>query len=308
VEEALMRTIALPGEKGGIGKTTTTVNLGAALVEMGRRVLLLDTDPQASCARSVGVFVPDPSRSLYAALTGQSPLTELIARSPTCSLDVVPGHRKLATAGVEITVHPDTRLRKALEALPQDVYDYVLIDCPPRLDLLPINAITAAGEVLIPLTLEILPTQTLPALLRTVDEVRTFGDNAGLRILGIVPCMVTGGRTRLERDVRQVLPQLARVPIFSGIRRAEVIRQAPGQKLPVVLYAPRHPAAEDFRRLAREVDWGLEQARAYEAAQAATEGEADGGTGGGFSHTAAVYVQAGESARVRVPAAAGAAV
>jgi hypothetical protein len=107
--------------------------------------------------------------------------------------------------------------------------------------------------------------------------------------------------------VRQVLPQLARVPIFSGIRRAEVIRQAPGQKLPVVLYAPRHPAADDFRRLAREVDWGLEQARACEAAQAATEGEAEGETGDAFSHAAAVCVRASESARVPVPAEGGAA-
>jgi len=259
-----MRVIALPGEKGGIGKTTTTVNLGAALVEMGRRVLLLDTDPQASCSRSVGVVVSDPARSLYAALSGQASLTDLIVKSPTCDIFVVPAHRRLATIGVEITVHPDTRLRKALSALSQDAYDYVLIDCPPRLDLLPINAITAAGELLIPLTLEVLPTHTLPTLMRTINEVRTFGDNPGLRVLGIVPCMTTRGRTRLEREIRRVLPQLVDLPVYSGIRKAEVIRQAPGRRLPVILHAPRHPAAEDYRRLAREVDWGLESARAWE--------------------------------------------
>jgi len=267
-----MRVIALPGEKGGIGKTTTTVNLGAALVEMGRRVLLLDTDPQASCSRSVGVVVSDPARSIYAALSGQASLTDLIVKSPfgkaqgrpTCDIFVVPAHRRLATIGVEITVHPDTRLRKALSVLPQDAYDYVLIDCPPRLDLLPINAITAAGEVLIPLTLEVLPTHTLPTLMRTINEVRTFGDNPDLRVLGIVPCMTTRGRTRLEREIRRLLPQLVNVPVYSGIRKAEVIRQAPGRRLPVILHAPRHPAAEDYRRLAREVDWGLEAARAWE--------------------------------------------
>jgi len=221
-----MRVIALPGEKGGIGKTTTTVNLGAALVEMGRRVLLLDTDPQTSCSRSVGVTVSDPARSLYAALSGQASLTDLIVKSPTYDIFVVPAHRRLATIGVEITVHPDTRLRKALSVLPQDAYDYVLIDCPPRLNLLPINAITAAGELLIPLTLEV--------------------------------------RTRLEREIRRLLPQLVGLPIYSGIRKAEVIRQAPGRKLPVILHAPRHPAAEDYRRLAREVDWGLEAASAWE--------------------------------------------
>ncbi|MDY7079979.1 MAG: ParA family protein [Chloroflexota bacterium] len=259
-----MRIIALPGEKGGIGKTTTTVNLGAALVEMGRRVLLLDTDPQMSCSRSVGVVVSDPARSLYAALSGQASLIDLIVKSPTCDIFVVPAHRRLATIGVEITVHPDTRLRKALSVLPQDAYDYVLIDCPPRLDLLPINAITAAGELLIPLTLEVLPTHTLPTLMRTINEVRTFGDNPGLRVLGIVPCMTTRGRTRLEREIRRVLPQLVDVPVYSGIRKAEVIRQAPGRRLPVILHAPRHPAAEDYRRLAREVDWGLETAQAWE--------------------------------------------
>ncbi len=267
-----MRVIALPGEKGGIGKTTTTVNLGAALVEMGRRVLLLDTDPQVSCSRSVGVVVSDPARSLYAALSGQASLTELIVKSPTCDLFVVLAHRRLATIGVEITVHPDTRLRKALSALPQDAYDYILVDCPPRLDpsaslragLLPINAITAAGEVLIPLTLEVLPTHTLPTLMRTINEVRTFGDNPDLRMLGIVPCRRARGRTRLEREIRRLLPQLVSLPIYGGIRKAEVIRQAPGRKLPVILHAPRHPAAEDYRRLAREVDWGLESARAWE--------------------------------------------
>jgi chromosome partitioning protein len=259
-----MRVIALPGEKGGIGKTTTTVNLGAALVEMGRRVLLLDTDPQASCSRSVGVSVSDSARSLYAALAGQASLADLTVESPTCDLFVVPAHRQLATLGVEITVHPDTRLRKTLSALPDDAYDYVLIDCPPRLDLLPINALTAAGEVLIPLTLEVLPTHTLPTLMRTINEVRTFGDNPDLRVLGIVPCRTTRGRTRLEREIRRLLPQLVGLPIYSGIRKAEVVRQSPGRKLPVVLYASRHPAAEDFRRLAREVDWGLEAARAWE--------------------------------------------
>lgn len=269
-----MRVIALPGEKGGIGKTTTTVNLGAALVEMGRRVLLLDTDPQASCSRSVGVTVSDPARSLYAALSGQASLTDLIVKSPTCDIFVVPAHRRLATIGVEIAVHPDTRLRKALSVLPQDAYDYVLINCPPRLDLLPINAITAAGEVLIPLTLEVLPTHTLPTLMRTINEVRTFGDNPGLRVLGIVPCMTTRGRTRLEREIRRVLPQLVDVPVYSGIRKAEVIRQAPGRKLPVILHAPRHPAAEDYRRLAREVDWGLETARAWEQQRGEQSGSA----------------------------------
>jgi len=267
-----MRIIALPGEKGGIGKTTTTVNLGAALVEIGRRVLLLDTDPQAACSRSVGVVVSDPARSLYAALSGQASLTDLIVKSPTCDIFVVPAHRRLATIGVEITVHPDTRLRKALSVLPQDAYDYVLIDCPPRLDLLPINAITAAGEVLIPLTLEVLPTHTLPTLMRTINEVRTFGDNPGLRVLGIVPCMTTRGRTRLEREIRRVLPQLVDVPVYSGIRKAEVIRQAPGRRLPIILHAPRHPAAEDYRRLAREVDWGLEPARAWERQQVQRSG------------------------------------
>ncbi len=238
-----MRVIALPGEKGGIGKTTTTVNLGAALVEMGRRVLLLDTDPQASCSRSVGVAVSDPARSLYAALSGQASLTELIVKSPTCDIFVVPAHRRLATIGVEITIHPDTRLRKALLTLPQDAYDYVLIDCPPRLDLLPINAITAAGEVLIPLTLEVLPTHTLPTLMRTINEVRTFGDNPDLRVLGIVPCMTTRGRTRLEREIRRVLPQLVNLPIYSGIRKAEVIRDAVG----IVTLFGQHPwAAEDL--------------------------------------------------------------
>jgi len=269
-----MRVIALPGEKGGIGKTTTTVNLGAALVEMGRRVLLLDTDPQASCSRSVGVTVSDPARSLYAALSGQASLTDLIIKSPTCDLFVVPAHRRLATIGVEITVHPDTRLRKALSVLPQDAYDYILIDCPPRLDLLPINAITAAGELLIPLTLEVLPTHTLPTLMRMINEVRTFGDNPDLRVLGIVPCMTTRGRTRLEREIRRLLPRLVDVPVYSGIRKAEVIRQAPGRRLPVILHAPRHPAAEDYRRLAREVDWGLEAASAWEQQRGEQSGSA----------------------------------
>jgi len=244
--------IAFVGQKGGTGKTTSTANIAAVLTEFGYSVLTIDLDPQGGLSRYFGISTSDASRSVRAALTGSCPLSALIV--PTSSgISLVPSHPSLATVGVEVTSYAETRLSQALMELSassseNSSFDYVLIDCPPSLDLLPINGMHAANGVVIPFTPAFLPAATLPSVLRTVQEVRTLGRRPDLRVLGILPCQVNP-RTRLTRTVYMTLPGLAQgVYVFPSIRIATAVAEAPGNRQPITQYAPQHPAADDYRR------------------------------------------------------------
>mgnify|MGYP000176757222 CR=1 FL=1 len=243
--------LAFVGQKGGTGKTTSAVNVGAALCERGFRVLGIDLDPQAGMSRHLGVRVSSGAQSIRAALTGDAPLVDLV-RQTRSGILLVPSHSSLATVAVEVTSYAEQRLSAALRPLadlPEDrTIHFVLIDCPPSLDLLPLNAIHASHGVVIPVSPEVLPAATLPAVLETINQVRVFGRRTDLRILGILPCQVTQ-RTRLTRAIGELLPRLAPdVPVLPGIRRSVKVAEAPGRCLPLLQHAPRHPAAEDYRK------------------------------------------------------------
>ncbi len=242
--------LAFVGQKGGTGKTTSAVNVGAALRERGFRVLGIDLDPQAGMSRYLGVQVSGGDQSIRAALTGDTSLLSLVRRTKS-GIFLVPSHPSLATVGVEVTSYAEQRLAAALRPLtdlPEDkAVHFVLIDCPPSLDLLPLNAIHAAHGVVVPVSPEVLPAYTLPAVMRTIDEVRVLGRRADLCVLGVLPCQVTR-RTRLTQAIRSLLPQLAPgVPVLPEIRRSVKVAEAPGNHLPLLQYAPTHPAAEDYR-------------------------------------------------------------
>jgi chromosome partitioning protein len=185
-------TIAFVGQKGGTGKTTSTVNVGAAFLEMGLRVLVIDLDPQGGLSRHLGVKVEDPARSVRVAMTGAVPLSELVVETRS-GLHLVPGHGALATIGTEIVNYAEQRLARALEPLKESPerwgYHFVLIDCPSSLDLLPINGMHAADGVVITISPQVLPAWTLPAVVKTIKDVRDFGRRPNLRILGVLPCM-----------------------------------------------------------------------------------------------------------------------
>jgi chromosome partitioning protein len=242
--------LAFVGQKGGTGKTTSAVNVGAALCERGFRVLGIDLDPQGGMSRYLGVQTPGDARSVRAALTGETPILNLITKTRS-GIFLVPSHPSLATIGVEVTSYAEHRLSQALAPLfdfPADkTFHFVLVDCPPSLDLLPLNALQAAHGVVLPLSPEVLPAATLPTVLKMINDVRTMGHRADLRILGVLPCQVRR-RTRLSQEIRELLPRLAPgVPVLPGIRLSVKVAEAPGSRLSLLQYASGHPAAEDYR-------------------------------------------------------------
>jgi chromosome partitioning protein len=252
--------ISFVSQKGGTGKTTSTVNVGAAFLEMDLRVLVIDLDPQGGLSRHLGVKVEDPSRSVRAAMAGAVPLSDLVVQT-RCGLYLVPGHGALATIGTEIVNYAEQRLAQALEpleGLPEtEAFHFVLIDCPPSLDLLTINGMHAADAVVITISPQVLPAWTLPAVVRTIQEVRNFGHRPNLRILGVLPCMAVS-RTRLTRSIQALLPKLASgVPVLPEIRQSVKVAEAPGQYLPILQYERQHPASEDYRKAARRILAGV---------------------------------------------------
>src|SRR6478672_2745852 len=194
------RVIAIANQKGGVGKTTTTVNLGAELAAMGRRVLLIDLDPQAAATYSLGVDPESLERTLYNVMVRQeAPLESIIQPSGVENLDLVPSNLDLAAAELDL-FRNYTRERVLREAMAPvvDRYDYILIDCPPSLTLLTVNAFVAATEVLIPLQTHLLSLRGVHRLLSTVTEVEQL--NPELKVAGILPTMYDS-RSNLNREI-----------------------------------------------------------------------------------------------------------
>jgi chromosome partitioning protein len=247
----MRRTLAVVNQKGGSGKTTTTVNLAAALAEKGRRVLVLDLDPQASASSWLGV--KDGGRGLLDALTGNGNVADLVNVADVADVSIIPSSPWLV--GVEKAlaseVGAETILRRKLERLP-DSWDYVLMDCSPSLGILTVAALAAAGEVLVPVEAHVMALKGLAQLLQTVDVVKERL-NPRLRVSGILACRVDG-RTRHALDVVEKLrerfgPLVFRTMIRENVRTAEAYSFA----APVTVYDPRSYGAEDYRSLALEI-------------------------------------------------------
>jgi chromosome partitioning protein len=247
------RIIAIANQKGGVGKTTTTVNLGAELAAMGRRVLLIDLDPQAAATYSLGVDPESLERTLYNVMVRQeAPLESIIQPSGVEGLDLVPSNLDLAAAELDLfnNYTRERVLREALKPLVER-YDYILIDCPPSLTLLTVNAFVAATEVLIPLQTHLLSLRGVSRLLTTIREVQQI--NPDLAVSGILPTMYDS-RSNLNKEIlaniREVYPgRVYKSVIRDGVSAAE----APGQGVPVRLYARNSPVAKCYHDLALEV-------------------------------------------------------
>lgn len=248
------KTIAVAQHKGGAGKTVTCVNLGASLAEMGKAVLLIDLDPQASLTTSFGINPTDLDRSIYEVLAKPSlGLNEIILNSRSSGLSIAPSHINLSMANLEFAgrIGRERILKKKIDPVPEN-YDYIFLDCGPSLGLLTINALTAADSVLIPIQCEVLSVYGLKHLLDTIDLVREEL-NPDLVIEGFLLTMYDA-RTRMSEGVEKNVRSTFGDQVFSTIIRRRIrLAEGPALGEPVTVHAPRSEGAEDYRNLAKEL-------------------------------------------------------
>jgi len=249
-----MKIVAIANQKGGVGKTTTAVNLGAALAEIGHRVLIIDLDPQANATSSFGLQAVEQT-SLYEPLIGDSSITERIFPTERDSLFIVPSDLDLAGAEVEIARMPNhlTRLAETLKPLHADeTFDFVLLDCPPSLGILMSNALAAADELLTPIQCEYFALEGLVKIVRLIEQVRDSGANKRLQLGGIVMTMFDGRTNLSEQVVAEVRQHFGERVYQTVIPRSVRLSEAPSFGKSILEYAPSGTGAEAYRALARE--------------------------------------------------------
>jgi chromosome partitioning protein len=249
----LHRTIAIANQKGGVGKTTTAINLAASLAAAEMKTLLIDCDPQANATSGLG-FRKDPRRrSLYHLFAENDAVERLIQKTELEGLDVIPADRNMVGAAMEIVNEErrEYRLKEALELLPQ-VYSFILLDCPPSLDLLTVNALVAAKSILIPIQCEYFALEGVSELLDTLIRIRR-NLNPHLAVEGILLTMYDE-RTNLSNQVAQDLRDFFGAQVFETIIPRNIrLAEAPSHGKPIMLYDIKSRGAESYLQLAKEV-------------------------------------------------------
>jgi chromosome partitioning protein len=248
------RIIAVANQKGGVGKSTTAVSLGASLAELGHRVLVVDLDPQGNASTGLGIRHEEREVTVYDVLADEAPIERAIVPTPIDNLFAIPSTIDLAGAEIELVSQfsRELRLRKAIEPLKHDAYDFVFLDCPPSLGLLTVNALAAAEELIVPIQCEYYALEGLGQLLRNVRLVPQ-NVNTGLRLTGIVMTMFDP-RTKLsEQVVAEVRRYFGDRVYQTVIPRTVRLSEAPGFGQPITVYDPSSKGARSYRDLAREV-------------------------------------------------------
>jgi chromosome partitioning protein len=247
------RVIAVANQKGGVGKTTTAVNLSACLAHLGKRVLLLDVDPQGNASSGVGVNGDDAENSIYEVLVRGVDLADAIAKGPLPLLDVVPSGQRLIGAEIELVgmLARESRLRGSIKDV-RSAYDFCFLDCPPSLGLLTVNTLTAADSVMIPVQCEYYALEGIGQLLGAIRLVQE-NLNPGLRIEGVLLTMYDSRLNLCQQVVEETRNFFADRVYHTVIPRNVRLSEAPGFGKPVILYDARCPGAQGYMELAKEV-------------------------------------------------------
>ncbi|WP_243292735.1 AAA family ATPase [Bacillus sp. FJAT-47783] len=247
------RIISIANQKGGVGKTTTSVNLGACLAHIGKRVLLVDIDPQGNATSGVGIDKADVDHCIYDIIVEDTAVGQVIKATQIEQLDVIPATIQLAGAEIELvpTISREVRLKRALETVKHN-YDYIIIDCPPSLGLLTINALTASDSVLIPVQCEYYALEGLSQLLNTIRLVQKHL-NSDLMIEGVLLTMLDA-RTNLGIQVIDEVKKYFQDKVYQTIIPRNIrLSEAPSHGQPIILYDMKSRGAEVYLELAKEV-------------------------------------------------------
>nr|WP_218926382.1 AAA family ATPase [Gemella palaticanis] len=248
-----MKIIAICNQKGGVGKTTTTINLAASLAHLNKKVLIIDTDPQANGTSGVGIDKNDIKKSIYNVLVDEVNINEVLKNTEYKNLDIVPSSIELAGAEVELVsaISREQRMKSAISEL-NNKYDYVIIDCPPSLSLITLNALTAADGVIIPVQTEYYALEGLSQLMNTFNIVRKHL-NSSLDIFGVLLTM-TDSRTNISNQVAEEVRNHFKEKVFDTIiSRSVRLSEAPSFGEPIIEYAKTSKGAKQYLSLAKEV-------------------------------------------------------
>ena len=247
------RIIAIANQKGGVGKTTTSVNLSACLAYLGKKVLLIDIDPQGNASSGVGVNKGEVNQCIYDVLIDDVSIKDTILETKVENLHIVPATISLAGAEIELvsTISREVRLKKAIQEV-EKLYDYVIIDCPPSLGLLTINSLTAADSIIIPVQCEFYALEGLSQLLSTIRLVQKHL-NKNLQIDGVLLTMFDA-RTNLGIQVIEEVKKYFQDEVYKTIIPRNVrLSEAPSHGEPIIIYDPKSRGAEVYLELAKEV-------------------------------------------------------
>jgi chromosome partitioning protein len=264
----LARVISIANQKGGVGKTTTAINLAAALATSESKVLLIDSDPQGNLTTGVGLDKSQERKTLYEVLLRQTSLVDAVLPTAFDGLAIVPSDQNLVATNLDLvdSEERETRLRNAIAEI-KGQYDYVLVDCPPALDLLTLNALVASDSVLIPIQCEFFALEGISQLMDTIDRVRQ-AFNARLQVEGVLLTMYDD-RTNLTRQVEADLREFFGAQVFrTVIPRSIRLAEAPSFGKTILAYDPHSRGAEGYIQLAKEV-MAHEQTTRPESAQSA---------------------------------------
>jgi len=260
----MAKVIAVANQKGGVGKTTTAVNLSSCLGYKGKKVLIIDVDPQGNTTSGLGVDKKKIGKSAYDVLINDIEIEETLVQTPIENLMLCPSNIQLAGAEVELvsTISRETRLKNSLNSI-KDNYDFILIDCPPSLGLLTLNSLTASNTILVPIQCEYYALEGLSQLMETVKLVQKHL-NKGLDVEGVVLTMFDA-RTNLSIQVVEEVKKYFRNKVYRTVIPRNVrLSEAPSYGLPIILYDPKSKGAECYLDLADEVIEYSEEESLYE--------------------------------------------